>query len=272
MFPLLTGDGRFFVLAISQKHTRLLECSRDTFARVDVPDMPEGRDELMQYIDFEKSVQFHSGTQHAEAASGERAAIFHGQGGVEDDVKSRIVEYFRAVDQSLNAVLHDQRAPLIYAGVEALFAIFRDANSYAHLADTPIAGNPETIDDADLHARAWSIVSPQFNRDRDRAVERLQQAAETEHSATDLNAVVTTAFDGRIDVLFVADDQNRWGRYDHDARTVEQHDDQQPGDDGLLDAAAIRTFIQGGTVYAVPTDQLPPPASRDTPLAALLRY
>ena len=47
--------------------------------------------------------------------------------------------------------------------------------------------------------------------------------------------------------------------------------DDQPGEEGddLLDLAAVRTFMNGGTVYAL-EDELLPAAAK--PVAAIFRY
>ena len=49
---------------------------------------------------------------------------------------------------------------------------------------------------------------------------------------------------------------------------VAMHDQPQPGDEDLLDRAAVHTLLASGTVYAVPAAQVPGPG----PAAALLRY
>jgi hypothetical protein len=49
---------------------------------------------------------------------------------------------------------------------------------------------------------------------------------------------------------------------------VEVRDRPQPGDQDLLDLAAVQTLFHGGTVYAVDPGDVPD----DAPVAALLRY
>jgi hypothetical protein len=46
------------------------------------------------------------------------------------------------------------------------------------------------------------------------------------------------------------------------------HQDPEPGDEDLLDLAAIQSILNGGTVYAVEPEQVPDHA----PLAAVFRY
>jgi hypothetical protein len=45
-------------------------------------------------------------------------------------------------------------------------------------------------------------------------------------------------------------------------------DEPQPGDEDLLDSAAVHTFLNGGTVYAVEPVEVPDEAT----LAAVFRY
>ena len=49
---------------------------------------------------------------------------------------------------------------------------------------------------------------------------------------------------------------------------LEMHNDAQPGDEDLLNAAAIQTIFHGGTVYAVELEEVP----HDTPVAAVFCY
>ena len=58
LFPLLSGDGRFYVLALSQKSVRLLEGTRDSVSEVDLEGVPEslaealGTDQTVRQSEF----------------------------------------------------------------------------------------------------------------------------------------------------------------------------------------------------------------------------
>ena len=80
--------------------------------------------------------------------------------------------------------------------------------------------------------------------------------------------MVPAAWDGRVDVLFVAVGTRMWGTFVPDTRAVELGE-QEPGrTEDLLDLAAIHTILNRGTVYAVP----PANMADDTASAAILRY
>jgi hypothetical protein len=131
-----------------------------------------------------------------------------------------------------------------------------------------VTGNPDGWRPEELRERAWPIVRPHFQSAQDNATARYQQLAGTGRALSDIEAIVTAAYDGRIATLLVAVDQQQWGHFDREARTVELHEAFQPGDDELLDVAAMYTVLKRGTVYADRLDQMP----ERTHAAAILRY
>ena len=137
LLPLLSGDGRFFILALSQNQVRFLECTRYSVREVELPsNVPKSRAEALKYDDFERQLQFHTRTPPvASPGSGERGAMFHGQGVGIDDAKERILEYFQQVDHGLHEVLRNEHAPLVLAGVEYLLPIYKEAATYAHVVE-----------------------------------------------------------------------------------------------------------------------------------------
>jgi hypothetical protein len=68
--------------------------------------------------------------------------------------------------------------------------------------------------------------------------------------------------------LFVAVGVQQWGSFNPETSTIDLHPEAQPGDEDLLNAAAIQTLLNGGTVYAVEPEKVPDEA----PLAAVFRY
>jgi hypothetical protein len=68
--------------------------------------------------------------------------------------------------------------------------------------------------------------------------------------------------------LFVAVGFQQWGTFDPATNTVWVHEEAEPGDEDLLDFAAIQTLLNRGTVYAVEPEKVPD----ETLLAAVSRY
>jgi hypothetical protein len=79
---------------------------------------------------------------------------------------------------------------------------------------------------------------------------------------------VPAAAEGRVDILFVATGQRRWGSYTPGSGVLALHEQAAPRDSELIDGAVAQTILHGGTVYAVTPEQMP----ADAPLAAIFRY
>lgn len=275
LLQLLTGDGQFYLLALSQNQVRLFQGSRYRVSEIELEDMPTSLAEALRYDDPEKSLQFHTGTPQSGIgnspqgnASQDRAAIFHGHGAGEDDQKDNILRYFRQVNKGLQELLNERRSPLILAGVEYLFPIYKEANTHPNLLDGGVSGNPEHLKPEELHEQAWQIVEPYFTESQQEDVARYQSLAGTGKTVNDVQAAVHAAYYQRVDCLFVPVGQQTWGAFDPDTSQVQMHPEQEPGDADLLDFAAMHTLLNGGKVYATTPDQIPGEAA----IAAVLRY
>jgi hypothetical protein len=270
LLPLLSGDGRFYVLALSQNEVRLLQGTKYSVSEVDLEGVPGSLAEALQYDDPERRLQFHTGTR-TPGGKGERPAAFHGHGVASaDDPKSYILRYFHRVDEGLQPLLQGEQAPLVLAGVDYLLPLYREANAYPLLVEGGVEGNPERLSAEELHRRAWDLVQPRFLQAQEEAAARYKQLAGggSEQACNDLAVIVPAAYHGRVETLFVALDIQQWGGFDPETNQVMVHRKAEPGDGDLLDSAAIHTLVNGGTVYAVERKKMP-----DGPLlAALLRY
>lgn len=266
LLPLLSGDGQFYILALSQNQVRLFQGTRYSVSEIELEDVPTSIAEALRYDDPEKSLQFHTGTSGGQG--GDRAAMFHGQGAGNDDQKENVLRYFRKVDSGLQELLKDRRSPLVLAGVDYLLPIYQQANTYPYLLDEGVTGNPDQLKAEELHAQAWEIVQPHFERSQQETAARYQELAGTGKTATNIQEVVPSAYYQRVESLFVPVGLQKWGRFHPDTSEVELHEEHQPGDEDLMDLAALHTLFNGGTVYAVEPEQVP----GNNSLAAVLRY
>lgn len=265
LLPLLSGDGQFYILALSQNGVRLLQGTRYSVSDIELEDIPSDLAETLRHDDRGQPLQFH--TRVSAATSGPAPIFFgHGIGGAED--KRNIVRYFRAVDRGLRDLLRDEPAPLVLAGVEYLFPLYREANSYRHLFEEGIAGNPELMTAEDLHTRAWAMVQPHFLKAQHEAAAAYERLLGLGRASGDVEAVVPAAYSGQVDRLFVAVGVQCWGTFDPTTHAVHWHGEAQTGDEDLLDLAAIHTLLNSGTVYAVAPEYVPD----IRPLAAIFRY
>jgi hypothetical protein len=265
LIPVVEKDRRFYVLALSQKETRLLQCSFQESTRLELKDMPGSLAEALKYDDPQRQLQFHTRTQ--ASGGGRRAAMYHGQGVGIDESKNNILRYFQQVNRSLEALLREEKAPLVVAAVDYLFPIYKEANTYSYLVEQFIEGNPEPLSPEELQTRAWSIAESLFREEEEKALSTFEEKAGLGLTSTNEKEVVPAAYYGKVDSLFVAADQELWGVFDTRNNEVSLHDNQKQDSYDLLNFAAMHTLLRGGKVFAVPETRVP-----DGLIAALYRF
>lgn len=261
LLPLLCGHWRFYLLALSQKQARLFQGSPYHLEEITSIDLPQGIGEVAGE-EPAKTLNFYS-----LGRGGKR--IFHGHGGLEEELKNRLKQYFQKVDRALNDFLAEKKAPLILASVDYFLPIYKKVNSYSYLLDEVVSGNPDKIKPAKLHSQAWAIASPYFEKERERDRAEYKKLHGTGQASNDVSEVVLAADQGRVKTLFVALGQERWGSFDAEKLQVTvMEDSPSPGSVDLLDLAAIRVFQHGQKVHAVNPDEMPD----QSPLAAIFHY
>jgi len=270
LLPFLATGGRFYILAISQNAIRLLEGTRFSIHELELPEtVPANLAEALKYEEAENEVSFYSSSSGALVGKGGRkAAIFYGQGVGHDDSKDHLLRYFQQIDRGLHALLRDESVPLVLAGVEYLFPIYRQANTYPYLLHQGVPGNPDKLSSDVLHEEAWAVVEPYFQRVQERTAAQYRDNIGTARTSNDIREIMPAAYYGQIGSLFVAIDQELWGTFDPTSNTIRVHKEARFRDDDLLDEAATQTILHGGSVYAVEQAKVP----GESMLAAVFRY
>ncbi|MCE5265153.1 MAG: hypothetical protein LLG97_16675 [Deltaproteobacteria bacterium] len=266
LIPLLTEESAFYVLALSQNDIRLLEGNRYCAWEVELEHVPSSLAEAIPYDEPERQFQFRGKTP--TGPGGRRYARFFAHGVGIDGNKDEICRFFQIVDKGLQEVLRRDHIPLILAGVEYLFAVYRGVNSYAHLMGEGIPGSPETLSVEELHQQAWKIVQPRLLHQRNDVIAQYRQFAGTGRTSRDLVELVPAAFGGRILKLVASEGIQVWGSYQPGDGMAKIHAKPTAESEDLLDLAAIHTVLSGGMVYTAEPAALPDNA----PAVALFRY
>lgn len=265
LLPMFAGDGRFFLLALSQNKVRFFEGSRYSITPVKIRDVvPMNMEEALIFEDHEANLQ--GRTDQVKYGS----TLYHGHGLNEEDKKVQIEKYFRSIDNGLMEFLYDENAPMLIAAVDYLVPIYREVTNYPNVMDFHLKGNPDDDSPLLLHEKSWTLMRPYFAERQQKAVELFEQAKSFSTGSTSIEDVVPAAINGRIDTLFVNKDQyNVWGFYDMAENKVALQSERKRYSSCMLDKAAVQTFLKGGTVYNVPADQMP---DDSTPVNAIFRY
>jgi hypothetical protein len=171
------------------------------------------------------------------------------------------------IDRALHTLLHDEKAPLVFAGVDYLFPIYREANSYPHLVERHVSGNPDQAAERQLHDAAWDCVRNGFDQARQTSVEQYERLAGTGMASDEVPSIVAAAVAGQVETLFVDTRRHVWGRWGPSDNEAHLDDERQPRSDDLLDLAAAQTLLHHGHVFALAEDEMP----HGAPLAAVFR-
>jgi hypothetical protein len=265
LLPLLDRRGDFWILALSLKSVRLFLADRFRVEEVELPGVPKRLTDVVG-TDFEEdAAQLHT------VRPGSGGAIVHGHGiGQGEDEKEETARFSHRVDDGIQRIVlarGNGDRPLVVAAAEPLASIYLAASHYAHLMPAVVAGNPELLSAEDLRARAWTIIEARLDAERDAELGRCRELLGTGRASTDVSEIVTAAFDGRVDTMFVADGARQWGRYDPATRRAALLDEPS-GAEELLNLAATSTVQSSGKVRTAPAGSLPEGALA----AAIFRY
>ncbi len=267
LLPLLSQDYQYYLLTLSQNQVQLYQCSPDHMQPVDMEGIPESLDETVHYDEPEKQFQFNTGTP--QGSSGEaRPAAFHGQGIGMENTKKDLLQFFHKVDAGIQQKMTGSSAPLVLAGVDYLFPIYREANTYPQLMDKGITGNPEELAEKDLHRQSLSLVAPLMKESQEKALALYAELEGTGRTSKELEDILLAAYHGRIETLFVAIRYQQWGIYHQEEQKVELQESASSENEDLVNAASLQTYLNGGTVYIVPSEEMP----GDIGIAAIFRY
>ena len=260
LLPLYSNDGQYFVLAFSQKDVRFLRGSRNSISEIKLEGIPKNIDEAMNYDLLE--------LQRPNRPAG--ASATQARGAIEWSAytKESVLRFFKLIDRGLRSVMKDEKAPLVFAGVDYLFPLYREANSHPTLAERPVTGNPEALSVEELRKQAWAIVEPYYQRTQAEAKAQYLQSVGTGLASNNITEIVPAAHHGRVGIIFAAVGVQQWGTFRPGTNEVVLHKNSEPGDEDLVDYAVVQTLLNAGTVYAVERDQMP---DREA-MAAVFRY
>jgi hypothetical protein len=265
LVPMFSGDERFYLLALQLEEVELYEATSYSIGKVEVADLIPSRLEERVGFDYkEKHLNFRSQN------SGGENTIFHGQGGASEEVrKEEINKYFRAIDKGLDTVLHDERVPLVVATQDYLFPIYKKVNTYKHLFEKVIPGNPSDSDIFGLHEKALQILEPVMEKTKRTKMKKFNELNNTEKTGVSISDILPAVQQGKVDTLFLQNRSEVWGTYNKDNMAVNIEDNQQDGNYSLMNWATKEVLKQGGNVFLIPEAQMP---DKNSKMNALYRF
>lgn len=261
LVPMISLEGSFCVLALSQKNIRLLKATRDSVEEIELQDAPESLEEFLKYDVNEAHLQHHSG-------QGDGLAVFHGQGGSKDTNTEEIISYLKAVENEVTSVMRKRNDPLILAGVDEAVAEYRKVNHYSRLIEQAVLENPDPKSNEEIRDEGWNIIQSYFLQDMYNDIKRFGDLSGTDKQSDNLSNIVEAAYYGKVESLFVPVGEHSWGWFDQERDVVHHSTKPKDGEHDLINMAAIKTLTQSGNVYALNRDEMP----NEAPIAAIFRY
>lgn len=265
LMPIFVGDGRYYLLTIELGKVQLFECTQHSITEIIIHDaIPKNQQDIVGYDYEEKNLQFR--TQQA----GKGQVMYHGQEAATGKRKDEIKTYFRAINEGLKPILSDKNIPLVVASQDYLFDIYKSVNTYSNFLEANINDNLKGLDILDVHELSWEKISPIFDQERKDKITRFIEVQGTGKTAVGIDNILPKAFEGKIDTLFCENLADIFGTYKVENETViATESEENDSTISLMNLAAIKTFLNGGSVYLLDKENMPNPHSK---VNALYRY
>jgi hypothetical protein len=265
LLPELTREKLFYVLALSKKNVRLVKCTlRDAQELAFPGGIATNFDEWMNTARPDHVMAKSAAT--GPSSGGAKGPMFTTSAGRETH-DEYVAHFYRQLDRGVNELLRGRTEPLVLAGVEQELRLYREVNTYPHLADEAAQGAPNGLKSGEMHARAINALLRCYEMKVDRAL------AEYDHrvgggASNRLKDVLKAAYDGRVLTLIVSDSLETTGSFDESTYTVRGRETGSLEDEDLVNDAVVQTALHAGQVLVAPNGKMP----NGAPVAAIYRF
>jgi hypothetical protein len=259
LLPMISTNGSFCVLAISQENVRLLRCTRTNATDITPEEIPVTisgwLDEMPQ-----AHIQFHTGTEGD-------GAMFFGHGASEEDRKEVLMQYFRDVEKGITTAMKRVNDPLVLAGLKTNISLYKKVNNYARVLGNAIERNPDDQTDAQLRDLGWEHIRDYFLKDLYQSVD-VYRDSPSERISSDPSEIITSTIMGKSAAIFIKKDHVRWGKYDDENHKVLYRNEPGNDDVDLMNWLSIKGLETGSNVYILSPEEMPDQSD----VAALFRF
>ena len=249
----------FYILCLSQHHTRLLRCTEQTFEDIPLGDATPTSVEAWLNTRTPSTSETNGAPHMSDGPKGN----FNGSTDM-DNMDQHLRNFYLRVNESVDNILRGETVPLVLAGVEYQASMYRDIIQYPHVAEGWVQGSPDSFRGVDLLARALEIAKPAFEQPMMKALQTFERLGGSERVTHKPAEIVKASHEARIAHLFLAEGAQHPGGWD---RATMQVTSEGAGED-LLNIAALQTLAHGGEVWITGQDRIP----GGGPAAALLRF
>ena len=266
LIDVFADAGHFHVLAATRESVRFFDGTERVLDEVEVDDLPSDLDEIRGKTDFEDQAGYHARSRGSSASP-----KYHALGESPEDYEAVELEQFaKSIAKAVDRHLSEGAKPLILIAQPRLLGRLRQELRYGNIPEKDVQRNPASMDDSELHAEAWAIASPLLREPRDELRKRCKAWIEGADIAasSDLDDLIRSADEGRVETLLLSRETNVWGRYDERNRKISISHENAADNEDLLNLLAVKTLMQGGDVISMSDDL----AEKAGPAVGLYRY
>ena len=246
LLSLVSKEQKFYVLALSQKHTRLVMYTYQSRQELQLRRLaPQS---LRAWMNTRAPDHVLDDRSAGGPSVGEMKGVLFRTNTNRERHEEYLKHFFKEVDKGVHPILLGHTAPLILAGVEEEVAVYRHVNSYPRLIELAVLGSPDAFEPNELHDRAMEIAREIPPPPLQKALDRLKEFFGTKLALSNMDEIVQRADEGRVADLLLGEESG-------------------PQAD-LVNLAALKTIQHRGQAFTVKKSMLPP----ETDAVAILRY
>jgi Bacterial archaeo-eukaryotic release factor family 3 len=246
LLSLVSKEQKFYVLALSQKHTRLVTYTYQS--RQDLQLRRLAPQSLRTWMNTRVPDHVLDNRSAGGSSVGKMKGVLFGTNTDRERHEEYLKHVFKEIDKGVHHILLGHTAPLILAGVKEEVAVYRHVNSYPRLIEQAVLGSPDALEPTELHDRAMEIAREIPPPPLQKALDQLKEVFGTKLALSNIDEIVQRADEGRVADLLLGEESG-------------------PRAD-LLNLAALKTLQHRGQAFTVKKSMLPP----ETEAVAILRY
>lgn len=175
---------KYLLLVVSKNHVQLFNVTSDDIQPMKVEGMPTSKEDAWKGMEREEGLL---------------------DGSAKDIEEQEEDRFIHMLAKSLEKTLHEAHLPLVFAGVEEEYGMFKKFDKSKMLMDEYIRGNPDQMRKEELKEKADPIAKAHIMKRNETLLEEFGNLTGTGRTSTDPEAIKEAAQPGKVDLLLIAD-------------------------------------------------------------------
>lgn len=244
----INRSPRYYVLALSEKPTRLFEGFHNNITEI-------------KNKDFPKTHEGPGGSAPLPGEIGLNKSAYR-------DEHHKI--FFRGVEKAFQNVYNEEKLPLVLIGVDRYLSFYNEIITSKGILIGEIKGNYDKANEHELSKLVWPLVYENILKQRKDQLNKLANAVSAQKATSGIDEVWRFAVDGRIDTLFVEEDFHYPAVLSQDGRSLIKAEDPKAPRvmDDAVDNLIEIVIDKGGKAYFMDNGSL----KSYQKIAGILRY